>query len=95
MKSIITLLSVVALAATVTAAEGDAKKPEGKGKGDPAAAFAKLDKNGDGKVSKEEYMDSAAAKKDAAKAGESFAKRDKNGDGSLSKEEFIPAKKAK
>lgn len=92
MKSIITILSVLAIAAGVQAADakGGAK---GKGKGDPAAAFAKLDKNGDGKISKEEFMASPAATKDAAKAEESFKKRDKNGDGSLSKEEFAPAKK--
>jgi EF hand len=97
MKSIITLLSVLAMAATVSAADGAAKKGDAKGKGkaDPAAAFAKMDKDGDGKVSKEEFMASPQAKKDATKAGESFTKRDKNSDGSLSKEEFMPAKKGK
>lgn len=98
MKKIITLLSVLAMAATVSAAEGDAKKKgdgKAKGKGDPAAAFKKMDKDSDGKVSKEEFMATPQAKKDAAKAGESFGKRDKNGDGSLSMEEFAPAKKKK
>jgi hypothetical protein len=98
MKKIITLLSVLAMAATVSAADGDAKKKgegKAKGKGDPAAAFKKMDKDGDGKVTKEEYMATPQAKKDAAKAGESFTKRDKNSDGSLSMEEFAPAKKGK
>ncbi len=96
MKSIITILSVLAIAAGVHAADGKAKgDAKGKGKGDPAAAFAKLDANNDGKVSKEEFMASPSAKKDAAKAEKSFSNRDKNGDGFLSKEEFSPAKKAK
>jgi Ca2+-binding EF-hand superfamily protein len=91
MKNIITILSVLAIAATVNAADDAAKK----GKGDPAAAFAKMDKDSDGKVSKDEFMASPAAKKDAAKAGESFTKKDKNSDGFLSKEEAAPAKKKK
>ena len=98
MKSIISILSVLALAATVSAADGDKPKggaKGGKGKGDPAAAFAKMDKDSDGKLSKDEFMASPGAKKDAAKAGESFTKRDKNNDGFLSKEEFAPAKKGK
>ncbi len=96
MKSIITILSVLAIAAGVIAADakGDGKG-KGKGKGDPAKAFARLDTNGDGKLSKEEFLASPAAKKDPAKAEQTFGKRDKNGDGFLSQEEFAPAKKAK
>ena len=67
-------------------AEGDAKKE--KPKMDPAAVFAKKDKNGDGKLSKEEFLDKA---KDAAKAEKQFAAKDKDKDGSLSKEEFTAA----
>jgi Ca2+-binding EF-hand superfamily protein len=62
---------------------------------DPAKAFAKLDANSDGSVSKEEFLNSPQAKKDATKAEESFGKRDKDKDGKLSKEEFAPAKKKK
>ena len=93
MTVITTILSVLALASFVNAAEGDAKKP----KMDPAKAFAKLDANSDGSVSKEEYMASPQAKKDSAKAEKSFAGRDKDKDGKLSKEEFTaaPAKKKK
>lgn len=93
MKVITTILSVLALASFVNAAEGDVKKP----KMDPAKAFAKLDANSDGSVSKEEYMASPQAKKDSAKAEKSFAGRDKDKDGKLSKEEFTaaPAKKKK
>jgi hypothetical protein len=97
MKSIITLLTIAGLATFSFSAEGDAKKAEGKGgkgKMNPEEAFKKLDKDGNGSVSKEEYMASPQAKKDAAKAEESFGKRDKNKDGSLSKDEFMPKKKA-
>jgi Ca2+-binding EF-hand superfamily protein len=65
---------------------------EGNKKPDPAAVFAKKDKDGDGKLSKEEFVANA---KDAAKAEEAFANRDKDKDGFVSKEEFLakPAKK--
>ncbi len=97
MKAITSILAILALAATANAAEGDApKKPEGA-KGKPKMSleemFKKLDKDGNGTVSKEEYMASPGAKKDAAKAGERFGKLDKNSDGSLSKEEMTPKKK--
>lgn len=93
MKAITTILSVLALASIVNAAEGDAKKE--KPKMDPAKAFAKLDANSDGSISKEEFLASPGAKKDAAKAEESFAKKDKDKDGKLSKEEFTAAPKKK
>lgn len=90
MKVITTLLSVLALASVVNAAEEGAKKP----KADPAKAFAKLDSNSDGSISKEEWAASPQAKKDAAKADKAFAGRDKDKDGKLSKEEFTaPGKK--
>jgi len=56
-----------------------------KPKADPEAVFKKMDKNSDGKLSKEEF---SAKAKDAEKAGKVFAKKDKNGDGFLSLEEF-------
>jgi hypothetical protein len=65
----------------------DEKKAD-KPKADPAAVFAKKDKNSDGKLSKEEFLDKA---KDAAKAEAQFAAKDKDKDGSLSKEEFTAA----
>lgn len=98
MKAITSILSILALAATLSAAEGDApKKPaegdKGKPKMSPEEMFKKLDKDGNGSISKEEYMASPGAKKDAAKATERFGKMDKNSDGSLSKEEMTPKKK--
>ncbi len=93
MKNIVTLLSVLALAAGLNAAEGE--KP--KAKMDPAKVFAKMDGNSDGSISKEEFMASPGAKKDAAKAEKGFSTKDKDKDGKLSKEEFTaaPAKKKK
>jgi Ca2+-binding EF-hand superfamily protein len=64
------------------------EKKEEKKKADPAAAFAKKDKNGDGKLSKEEFT---AGAKDAAKSEQQFTARDKDKDGSVSKEEFTAA----
>lgn len=61
-----------------------------KPKKDPEAIFKKMDKNSDGKVTKEEF---SAGAKDAAKADKAFAKLDKNGDGSLTLEEFKATKK--
>lgn len=94
MKAITSILAILALAATVNAAE-PGKKGEGKKKGPPSPEqrLKMLDKDGNGSVSKEEFMASPQAKKDAAKAGEQFGKMDKNSDGSLSLEELTPKKK--
>ncbi len=74
-------LLILALCFGFTASVMAADKP----KRDPEAIFKKLDKNSDGKVSKEEF---SAVVKDAAKADKAFAKKDKNGDGFLTLEEF-------
>ena len=76
------------------AADDKDKKPEKK-KADPAARFAKLDKDGDGKLDAEEMK---AFSKKNPKAGERVLKRkDKDGDSKLSKDEFVakPEKKKK
>ncbi len=98
MKAITSILSILALAATLNAADGDApKKPAAeagkKAPPSPEAMMKALDKNTDGKVSKEEFMASPGAKKDEAKAGERFGKMDKDKDGSLTLEEMTPKKK--
>lgn len=98
MKAITSILSILALSATLQAADGDApKKPEaGKGKKAPPTPdqmIKNLDKDGNGTISKEEFLASPQAKKDAAKAEERFGKMDKNKDGSLSKEELTPKPK--
>ncbi|MBM3889485.1 MAG: EF-hand domain-containing protein [Verrucomicrobia bacterium] len=92
MKFIIALVTALAICA-VAATAGEKKAGGDKPKPNPEAQFKKLDANGDGKVSKEEFM---AKQKDAAKGEAVFKARDKDCDGSLSKEEFTAApKKAK
>lgn len=96
MKAITSILAILAIAATVNAAD-DAKKPAAEGAKkkamDPAAMLKKLDTDKNGSVSKDEYMASPNAKKDEAKAAERFGKMDANKDGSLSLEELTPKKK--
>jgi Ca2+-binding EF-hand superfamily protein len=57
-----------------------------------AAQFPKLDKNADGALSKEEFLDRKSLKDDpgaAEKAYKTFVKYDSNGDGALSQEKFV------
>jgi len=93
---IIKLLSLAAIGAafSLTAAFADddkEKKPEKK-KADPAARFAKLDADSDGKVTADELK--AGFKKKPEMAEKMMKAKDKNKDGSLSKEEFT-AKRTK
>jgi len=73
-------------ATTAPAATPDATAA--KPKPDFEAQFKKLDTNGDGKISKEEFLASKHAQKDPAKAEAQFKKLDKDGDGFLTLEEF-------
>lgn len=59
------------------------KKPAGR---DRAQLFKNRDKDGDGKLTKEEFL---ANQSDAATANARFTRFDKNNDGILSREEFI------
>jgi Ca2+-binding EF-hand superfamily protein len=90
MKALTTTLALLAIAAVGVNAQDAGKK---KAPMNPEEMFKKLDKDGNGSVSKEEFMASPGAKKDATKAEERFGKMDKNKDGSLSKEEMTPKKK--
>ena len=82
-------------AAAKPAAKADAKPGEKKAAVSPEERFKKLDKDGDGFISLEEFKAGVGAK-DPAKAEEIFKKKDANNDGKLSPEEFAgPAKKAK
>ena len=87
-KNIFALLAtcgvMAGFAANLTAAEEEKKD---KKKADPAARFAKLDKDSDGKVSAEELK--AGFKKKPEMAEKILKAKDKNKDGSLSKEEFV------
>ncbi|MEI6534112.1 MAG: EF-hand domain-containing protein [Verrucomicrobiaceae bacterium] len=83
---IITTLCILALSTAASVQAGNKKKDaDGAGKATPDAAFKKLDKDGSGDVSLEEFK---AGKKDAAKAEEAFKKLDKDGNGKLTLEEF-------
>lgn len=90
MKIIKYLLTLSLLSSAAFAQEGQpaAEKP----KPNFEAMFKKLDANGDGKISLEEFT----GKRDPAKAKAAFEKKDKNKDGFITMDEFVPApKKAK
>jgi Ca2+-binding EF-hand superfamily protein len=87
MKTLTSILSALALATTfATAADAPAKGE--KKKADPEAMFKKLDADGNGSLSLEEFKAGPMGKKDPAKAEEIFKKKDTNNDGSLSLQEF-------
>ncbi len=93
MKKMICALSAIAILMTSVGLATAEDKP--KKKRDPAAIFKKLDKDSNGKLSKEEFLGKREGDKKAA-AEKAFARKDKNKDGSLSLEEFSakPKKKA-
>lgn len=93
MKQLLTAVLIITSAASASLAQdgtNDAAKPK-KPKKDPAAVFQGLDKNKDGKVSKDEFM---ANKKGewAAQGEKNFAGKDKDSDGYLTIEEFTAKK---
>ena len=84
-------LTTIALAVLATSAlmvPCRAQEAPDKPKRTPEEAFAKLDKNSDGAVSKEEFMASKKAQKDPEKAAKKFGKMDADANGSLSLDEF-------
>jgi hypothetical protein len=101
MKSITTILAVLALGSTLAIAADEAKTEPStttttpstttpaKPKADPAEVFKKLDTNGDGKVTLEEWMATKRAQKDPDKAKEQFQKKDKGNKGYLTLEDFV------
>jgi hypothetical protein len=86
MSKLLALVLVGGLAAGAFAAEkGDKKAPAS-----PEAAFKAKDKDGNGKLSKDEFVGKLDGDKKAA-AEKRFASADKNGDGSLDATEFAAA----
>lgn len=90
-----TCLALTVLANSMLLLPAQAEEGSDKPKADPAAAFAKMDANTDGAVTKEEFMASPKAQKDPEKAAKKFTKMDADANGSLSLDEFQAAKKAK
>lgn len=85
-------LLVATLLAAGFAAPSFADK-EGKGKQDPEARFQKLDSNGDGKLTLDEFK---AGMKNPDRAEKLFKKLDANGDGVVTLDEYkagAPGKK--
>lgn len=72
-----------------------AKKDGAKPKREPGAMFKKMDKNGDGKVSKDEFVNSRKSDDAKKKAEGFFGKRDKNSDGFITKDELAGPGKGK
>jgi len=102
MKYITSFLTVLAIGSVLALADDKPEAPAGgeskpaapaadngaKPKRDPADLFKKLDTNGDGKISLDEFLAGPMGKKDPEKAKEIFKKKDKDGDGFLTLEEF-------
>jgi Ca2+-binding EF-hand superfamily protein len=89
MKKLLAVALVAGLFAPALLSAQEKKKP------DPEAQFAKMDTNGDKKLSLEEFKGKRTGDK-ATKAEEQFKKMDKDSDGALTLEEFkARGKKAK
>jgi len=93
MKSLPAILAALALTTAAyaedkPAAATPAATPAAHEKKSPEEVFKKLDTDGDGFISLDEFKASPRGQKDPAKAEEAFKKADTNGDGKLSLEEF-------
>ncbi len=91
MKPLVTTLSILALATTLSfAQEKPAGPPPAERKPRPTAEeiFKKLDTNNDGVLSLEEFKAGPMGKKDPAKAEEIYKKMDTKNDGKVTLEEF-------
>jgi hypothetical protein len=90
-KSVVGMVACLVLLGLVagTFAKDPAADAAPKKKRDPGAMFDKKDKDGDGKISMEEWV---GKKKDAAadKLKAIFTKKDKDGDGFLTKADMAP-----
>lgn len=101
MKTTVTLLSAMALAATLSFAQeqpdGPKKGPGGPGKERPSPEkiFEKLDTNKDSSLSLDEFKAGPRAQKDPSKAEEIFKKIDADNSGGVSLEEFKAHRPAK
>ena len=81
-------LALVAIATSALLLPVRAEESADKPKADPAKAFAKIDANSDGSVTKAEFMASPRGQKDPEKAANKFTKMDADANGSVSLDEF-------
>ncbi len=90
-------LALVAIATSALLLPVRAEEGADKPKTDPAKAFAKIDANSDGSVTKAEFVASPRGQKDPEKAASKFTKMDADANGSVSLDEFkaSAAKKGK
>src|SRR5688572_4576666 len=97
MKILITTLTAIALSASVSLAEdkppggGGPGGPGGEGKRqrpNPEEMFKRLDSNGDGSISADEFKASPRGQKNPERADEAFKRMDKDADGKVTTEEF-------
>ena len=87
------LLLAAAVAATLFATGCENDKPNrqrpGMGGGDRKTMFVRIDTNGDGYLSRREFMASPRAKQNPQQAPRVFVMMDRNGDSLLSRKEFV------
>ena len=81
-------LALVAIATSALLLPVRAEESADKPKADPATAFAKIDANSDGSMTKEEFVASPRGQKDPEKAAKKFTKMDADANGSVSLDEF-------
>jgi Ca2+-binding EF-hand superfamily protein len=79
----------LAITLTVTSLHGQ------QGADSADSRFQRLDNNGDGFLSKDEWMKTKAARKDPKRAQKRFSRMDQNSDGQISQEEFLAPKTEK
>ena len=94
MKKLLMLLATAGFVFALFANPISAQEKDKKKKRDPEAIFKKLDKDGNGKLTLEEFKGKRTGEK-AEAAEKRFKRLDKDGDGSVTLEEFKAAFKKK
>ena len=95
MKTSITILGVFALASSISLAERDDRPQERDGnrhKPNPAKIIEHLDQDGNGSVSKAEFLAGKRAQKNPERAEKAFSHIDADGNGELTTDEFAQLK---
>ncbi|MGL4400536.1 MAG: EF-hand domain-containing protein, partial [Luteolibacter sp.] len=91
MKNYLKVLGVTILATTLSYGEEAPEKPEKPKAPNPEKMFKKLDTDGNGSLSLEEFKASPRGQKDPAKAEEAYKKMDADSKDGVSLEEFKAA----